>query len=101
VIEHQGCSSSWALFDHQVYPGSGLREPYRFRPVDQPSECGGTRSHRSGGIWAGRKTALPAQSGRVPCGHEVGRTGLCESWMCRILRPTSCPLLCPARCTSP
>jgi hypothetical protein len=34
------------------------------------------------------------------CGHEVGHTGPSGPWMRRILRPTSCPLLCPARCTS-
>lgn len=38
------------LLDQALYPVSGLREVYRFRPVDQPQGVCGTRSHRSGGI---------------------------------------------------
>ena len=31
----------------------------------------------------------------MSCGQEVGRIGPVGPWMCRILRPTSCPLLYP------
>jgi hypothetical protein len=31
----------------------------------------------------------------VSCGQEDGRTGPAGPWMCRSLRPTSCPLLYP------
>jgi hypothetical protein len=49
-----GRGSPW--YEYLVYPrikfdhARWVREPYRFRPVDQPQGAGGTWSHPLGGI---------------------------------------------------
>jgi hypothetical protein len=81
-----------------------------FRPVPHPRPCGsrtgsGRYTNRTvleaqgATLWVGSelegRRRYQRKGGRVSCGQEVGRTAPFGPWMCRILRPTSCPLLYP------